>query len=140
MSELESRPYGPEISETERQALRDQVTLLDNDIIFWREAPMPTTHQLDIYAGKLYELSAELDKYYLLVDLSRAARPTPEILEHVRNIMSKRDKLAHAAIFTEKNFMLNIAAKFLMARMGFTSYSIHTTRDEAFDAIQNARI
>ena len=47
--------------------------------------------------------------------------------------------LNHAAIYTGKNFILNIAAKFVMERVGFASYSIHKTKEEALDAIKNVR-
>ena len=139
IQDLENRAYGPDITEEERILLRTQVSLLDGEILFWREAPVPSISQLDIYAEKMSELTAGLEQFYLLVDLSRSARPGPEILEHIRKIMQPQTRLMHAAIFTGMNFMVNIGAKFLLARMGIKSYSIHKNQADALGAINDVR-
>lgn len=139
MNTIEARPYGPEISDSERDVLRAQVTLMDENIISWQEAPVTTPYQLEVYAEKLRELIKDLDGFYLLADLSNTIRPSPEVLDCLRSIMSGQKKLRHAAVFTGMNPLINVAAKFVLARIGFASFSIHKTRDQALDAIKNAR-
>jgi hypothetical protein len=139
MEQLEARPYGPEISNAEREVLRAQVAVIDKDIISWREAPVTTTYQVDVFGEKLADLAQVLDDYYLLIDLSETIRPSAAVLERLRQIMSNQHKLRHAAVFTGKNFILNVAARFVLARIGFASFSIHKTREEALDAITRAR-
>jgi hypothetical protein len=56
MSAIEARPYGPRLTAAERETLRSQVSLLDDGIVSWREAPVTTTYQIDAYAERLAEL------------------------------------------------------------------------------------
>jgi len=139
MHTIEARPYGPDISTSERETLKAQVTLLDKNIIYWREAPVTTPYQIDVYAEKLIELTRELEDYYLLIDLTDTNRPSPEVLDRIRQVMSTQTKLRHAAVFTGKNFLLNVAAKFVLTRIGFASFSIHKIRDEALAAIEHVQ-
>ena len=139
MHTIEARPYGPEISENEREILRAQVSLIDDDIILWREAPLTTVPQIDVYGEKLTELARQLDKVYLLIDLTDTNRPSADVLDRLRKVMSTQQNLCHAAVFTGMNFLLNVAAKFVLARIGFASFSIHKTREQALEAIHHAR-
>lgn len=138
MNAIEARPYGPLLTAAERETLRSQVSLLDDSIVSWREAPVTTTHQIDAYAERLAELVRPMEAYLLLVDLTDTNRPSPEVLERLREFFSTQTKMRHAAVFTGKNFLLNVAAQFVLARIGFGSYSVHKTRDDALAALRNA--
>lgn len=139
MVEIEARPYGPDITKEEREALRARVYMLSDDTLIWHETPIPTTYQVNIFGEKLAELTQEAKEFYLIIDLTEAARPSAEIINCIRNIMQGFSGMHHAAIYTGKNFILNIAAKFVMERVGFASYSIHKTKEEALDEIKNVR-
>ena len=139
MLEIEARPYGPDITKEEREALRERVYMLSDDVFIWHEVPKPTVYQITILGEKLAELSNGVKEFYLIIDLTISERPSAEIINHIRNIMQVFTGLQHAALYTGKNFMLNIAAKFVMERLGFASYSIHKTKEEAQDAIINVR-
>ena len=139
MHEIEPRPYGPVLTREEEETLRAQVTLLAPDIICWHEAPVPSTFQLDVYAKKLDELARMLDGYFLMLDLSNTVRPGPSILAHLRVIVADMIKPRHAAVVTGKYFILSVAVKFVMARVGFNSFSIYRTREVALEAIERKR-
>ena len=138
MNAIEARPYGPLLTAAERETLRSQVSLRDDGIVSWREAPVTTTYQIDAYAERLAELVQPMEAYLLLVDLTDTIRPSPEVLERLREFFSTQTKMRHAAVFTGKNFLLNVAAQFVLARIGFGSYSVHKTRDDALAALRSA--
>lgn len=139
MGNIEARPYGPNITLAERDALRERVSIYSKDTLLWHEVPKPTIWQLTILGERLAELTHGFGKFYLVIDLTEAERPKPEIINCLRNIMQEFDGLGHVAVYTGKNFMLNIAAKFVLERLGFASYSIHNSKDDALQAIANAK-
>lgn len=137
MIKIEARPYGPNVTEAEREALRERVFMYSADTAYWHEVPVQTTYQIVILGEKLTELTRDLENFYLIIDLTEAGRPSAEIIDSIRKVMQHFSGLQHAAVFTGKNFMLNIAAKFVLERLGFASYSIHKTKEEAAVAIKD---
>jgi hypothetical protein len=69
------------LSAAERETLRSQVSLLDDGIVSWREAPVTTTRQINAYAERLAELVQPMEAYVLLIDLTNTIRPSPEVLD-----------------------------------------------------------
>ena len=139
MDKIETKPYGPDITSEERDVLLQRVYMFSDDTVIWHEVPIATNYQLEMFGEKMLELTRNIEKFYMIIDLSAAERPSAETIETLRKIMKKFQGLKHAAVYTGKNFMLNIAAKFVLGRMGFLSYSIHKTQEDALKSIQNAR-
>ncbi|MDH5378555.1 MAG: hypothetical protein OEX00_09550 [Gammaproteobacteria bacterium] len=136
---LEARPYGPESTADEIAALREQVIMITDDIVYWREAPITTVFQIQVFGQKLDELMAQVDHAYLLADLSHTNRPKPEVLQAIREAIGRQTVIRHMAVYTEKNALLNIAAKFALSRVGFKSVSISKTKAEALLEIARVR-
>lgn len=42
MGNIEARPYGPNITLAERDALRERVSIYSKDTLLWHEVPKPT--------------------------------------------------------------------------------------------------
>ncbi len=135
--EIEVRPYGPESTEEERQAIKDRVYLYSDRIVIFKETPIQTIFQIDLSFEKIEEITQELESFSLIIDLSEAKPPTAEIREHLKKCYSSLDRMLHAAVVTERNFMLNIAAKFVLKGLGLKSYSIHKTMGEALGAVHD---
>jgi hypothetical protein len=113
--------------------------MYSDDTVVWHEVPIQTTYQIVNFGQKLSELTRDLERFYLLIDLTEAQRPSAEIINAVRKAMQERPGMAHVGVYTGMNFMLNIAAKFVLERVGFVSYSLHKTREDALQAIQDAK-
>lgn len=139
MDKIKEKPYGPDMTNEERDALLERVYMFSDDTVIWHEVPIQTNYQLEMFGEKMLKLTQNIEKFYLIIDLSAAERPSAENIECIRKIMKKFHRLKHAAVYTGKNFMLNIAAKFVLSRIGILSYSIHKTQDDALKSIQHAR-
>jgi hypothetical protein len=133
---IEARAYGPESSAEEAQAIRDRVYLLEGDIIMYREMPVQSQFHLDIFEAKLNELSAQHQAFSLLLDLSEAQSPSAETRARLRQVFSSLTKMRAVAVFTGKNFLLNIAAKFVLHGMGVKLSTVHRTKDEALSVLR----
>ena len=117
----------------------DQVWIHDDKrkIVFYKEPVSTTKEQLDYNFHKIAELAKPYENFFLILDLTIASRPGPEIRQHImENFALINPKLVHASIFTGKNFILNMAATFVLKKSGLGSYSIHKTQEEAEKALE----
>ncbi len=106
-------------------------------IIYYKEPYSTSKEQLDINFQTISKLSKDFGKFYLIVDLSNASRPTAEIRQHIlEKFAIIRSTVQHVAIFTEKNLLLNMAATFVMKKTGLPSFSIHKKQKDAEKAIE----
>jgi hypothetical protein len=135
--EIEVRPYGPDSTPEEVEAIRARVFLLDERTVGYREMPVQTPFHIDLFDEKMRELTADIDAFDLLIDLSEAKPPSAETRARLRKLFGAHTKMSRAAVFTGKNFMLNIAAKFVLSGMGLQSFSVHTTREQALEALRD---
>lgn len=136
---IEAKAYGPDSSEEELAALRDRVTLIESDIVLFREVPVQSTFHLDVFWGKIGELTAQLPRFFVALDLSEARRPSPEVRAHIKHLIMTRRQAAFTAVFTEANFLLNVVARFVLASAGMKDFSVHRNRADALAAIARAR-
>ncbi len=130
------RPYGAESTPEEIQAMRDRICVHGPGILYWRELPVQSLFHLDILEQRLNELSHDLSAYDLIVDLVEASPPGPQIRERLKQIFAAQHKLRRTAVVTGKNFMLNVAAKFVLGgSVGLKNFSIHTTLEQALEEL-----
>lgn len=134
---IESRAYGSDCTAEEIEALKERVFVYSNDIVLWHEVPVVTPFQTDIFIGKVYELSQSFEKFYLLVDLSEAGLPNFTSVNKIRDMISSNSKIQFISVFTGKNIFLTVATRVLLEQIGFTSFSISKSKEDALIAIDN---
>lgn len=137
MKIIESRAYGPDSSAEEIEALKARVYKYSHDTVMWHEVPVTSEFQEKICSDKLNELGQEFTSYFLLVDLSNTGLPGFKVMRQLSDSLSKQENLVHIAIFNEKNIFLNIAARNVLNFIGFESYSLHKTKEQALQAIED---
>lgn len=109
-------------------------------VIFYREVAKPSKETLFNNFKQVVKLSEAYQSFYLIIDLSNSERPSAETREHIAEELNLiKDKIVHLAIFTEKNFLLNMAVTFTFSKVNLESYSIHKTLEEAEQAIEEIR-
>ena len=140
MSRVEARAYGPNCSEPERQALRHRVRRIADDVILYEEVPVLSTFQIELMFDQLGEVSAGLDRFFYVIDLSEGGRPSAEQRELLKNHFQRfHRRMVHTSVFTGRNFMLNVAIRFVFNGFGFESYSVDRTREQAMARIDRIR-
>jgi hypothetical protein len=134
---IEARAYGPESSPEEAKAISDRVYLLEPNIIMYREMPVQSQFHLDLFQAKLDEVTAQCgESYSLLLDLTEAESPSAETRARLRQVFGSLSKLRAVAVFTGRNFLLNIAAKFVLHGMGVKLSTVHRTKEEALNVLR----
>jgi hypothetical protein len=134
---FEVRPYGPDSTPEEVQAIKDCVYLYKAGIVMYRELPIQSVFHLDLFQEKLTQVAGPLTSYALLIDLVAAKPPNAEIRSRLKALFASQQNLRTAAVFTGKNFMLNVAAKFVLSGIGLKSFTIHKTLEEALKAVEH---
>jgi hypothetical protein len=134
---IEARPYGPESTPEEIAALKERVYVHSPGVIMYREVPVMTLFQLGLFEEKLNELSAALDSYALIIDLTETEAPSAPIRARLKELFVGQTKMRQTVVYTGKNFMLNVAAKFVLAQAGLRSFSVHKTREQALEALRS---
>jgi hypothetical protein len=137
--ELESRPYGEDSTPQEIEAIRARVYPYKDNLIMYNEVPVPSRFQLQHFEERMNEIAKTVDYYDLLIDLTVAQPPGAEIREQLKKLFGGQKKLRKTAVFTGRNFMLNVAARFVLGRAGLREFSVHKTLDEALEAIGHGR-
>lgn len=132
--ELEKRAYGPDSTPAEVAAIEARISLLEPGLVSYREAPVMSIFQFAIFERRLREVG-DRGGYRLLVDLTGSDPPNAELRARLRTFFLS-EPITRAAIFTERNFFINVAAKFVVAGAGFKTWTIHKHREEALAAVR----
>jgi hypothetical protein len=135
--EIQSRAYDADCSPEETEAIRARVYAFDEDIVMYREMPVQSNYQLALFRERLMELTAHRPSFVLLLDLTEAHPPNAESRARLREMFGALKNARAVAVFTGKNFVLNIAAKFVLNGL-LGSCSVHRTQEEALKVLRNA--
>lgn len=136
--EIEARPYGPGSSDAERQALRARVSVLEDGLVLFRAVPVPTPFQLDLSFDRIEELTAGLASFALVIDLTEGRRPNAEVRARLRERFSRLKRLCHTSIVVGPNFVLTVAARFVLRGSGLGSLTFHRRYVDALEAARRA--
>lgn len=138
MVEIEARPYGPDSSEAELEALRSRVSIVEDGILLFRAIPIPTPFQLDLSFDKIEELTEGMSSFALIVDLTVGQRPSAEVRACLRERFARLTQLAHTSLFVGPSFVLTVAARFVLRGAGHQSFTIHRRHEDALEAARLA--
>jgi hypothetical protein len=133
---FESRPYGPESTPEEIQAIRDCISWYEPGILCWSEVPVQSDFHLDLVEQRLTEEAAKVAQYDLVIDLVETGSPTAPIRQRLKTIFAGQTKVRRIVVFTGKNRIINIAAKFILGRFADKILGYFKTREEALAALR----
>ena len=135
---VEAKEYGPQSTPEEVAALRERVRLHQEGIILFEEVPVMCEFQIDVCYDEIERLLRAHPGSSLIIDLRVAPRPDAHLREYLRGRFQRmRGHIKHVAVFTGKNFLVNVAAKFILTGV-MDSLSVHRTLAEAEEAIRHA--
>jgi hypothetical protein len=135
---LEARSYDADCTPAERVLLLDRVSTQGPRLICIKELEVATAWSIKFMGKKIHELAAERDRFCLLFDITETTPPNAVLRAALREVLAPLldQGLQSAAVFTGRNFLINVAAKFVWGGAGLRDFSVHTTRAEAEAALQ----
>lgn len=136
---IEVRPDDADSTLVELDELRGRVWKLDDGLFVFEEIPVQTPFTIDVMFDRLEELSARSDRFAYVVDLSRVKRPDARVRERLRHRVGRiRPRLAHVALVVGGNAVIRAVATVAAFVIGFRSFTIHASIDEAVEACRRA--
>jgi hypothetical protein len=136
---LEARPYGPDSTHAEIEAIRGRVYLYREGTLMYVEVPVISSFQIKVFRGRFDEVAGSMSSFDLLIDLRDAKPPGAEAREWLRDLFGSQKGLRRVAVFTGRNLMLNVAAKFVLGSLGLRDFTVNTTLAEAVASLGTAR-
>jgi hypothetical protein len=138
--EIESRPYGADMTSEERAALLARVYVVEPGVVFYREIPVQSVESVDLMIGRMYELGFQWPSFIEVLDLSTVQRPTPAVRAVIRSWMERLSpRLSHMCVIVENNFVIRAVARFVAYSMNIRQLSFYETEAEALDAARRLR-
>jgi hypothetical protein len=132
---LHEAEAGPEA----RAELRKRVRQIGDRLFFMDEVPVQTPFTLDVLFDRLEELTADLDRFAYVVDLSGVKRPDARVRERLKQRAAGINRrLAHVGLVVGGNAVIRAVAKLTAFSIGFRSFSFHKSIDEAVEACRRA--
>jgi hypothetical protein len=136
---IEARPDDAVSTFVELDELRARVWKLDDGLFMFDEVPVQTPFTIDVMFDRLEELAAGIDRFAYLVDLSRVKRPDARVRERLRHRVGRiRPRLVHVGLVVGGNAVIRAVATIAAFVIGFRSFTIHASIDEAVEACRRA--
>ena len=137
--QIESRPYGPDATADEIEALRARVWKAEDRLFVYDEVPIQTLFTLDLLFDRLEELATGLDRFAYVVDLSGVKRPGAEVRERLKERVQRLNpRLAHVAIVVGNNIVIRAVAKLAAFATGFRSFTSNVSVEDGLEACRRA--
>ena len=137
--ELEARPYGPESTHEERDAIVDRVSVVDDRILLIHEVPVQSPFSVKLIFDRFRAFAQEWDRFAYVVDLTEAKRPNPETRAALKaEILGISPRVTLLAVAIGDNLLMRAMARLFAYGTGLTNVSIHATRAEAIEEARRA--
>lgn len=127
---IEARPYGPDSTPEEVEAIRARMRMYEPGIIFWEELPVQTLFSVRTGIAKLDELAKDYPGIIQIVDLRESSSPSQEVRAEITRVYKQHPKIKRIVLLTGKNALANVFARFIGILLGLNC-TFHKTFDEA---------
>jgi hypothetical protein len=137
--ELEERPYGPESTHEEREAIAGRASVVDDRILLIHEIAVQSPFSVKVMFDRFQALAHHWNRFAYVVDLTEAKRPDPETRAALKaQILGISPRVIHLAVAVGDNQLMRAMARLFAYGMGLTNVSIHATRAEAIEEARRA--
>jgi len=137
--ELAQRPYGPESTREEREAIAGRVFVVDDRILLMHEVPVQSPFSVKLMFDRFQALARDWDRFAYVVDLTEAKRPNPETRAALKaQMLGISPRVTHLGVVVGDNLLMRAMARLFAYGMGLTNVSIHSTRAEAIEETRRA--
>ena len=128
------------ITVKEKEKLKAGVHLIDDCIIEYKISLAMSELELNVIKEHLSIFFTEKKDYFILIDLSESKLPNTEQKKVIKKFITPAYHYTkHMAVFTGKNMLINLMAKFILGSVLLNSISLHTTRQQALNTIYKKR-
>jgi len=136
---LEQRPYGPDSTREECEAIAARVSVVDDRVLLLHELPVQSPFSVKLMFDRFRLLVNDWDRFAYVVDLTEAKRPNPETRAAIKaEILGISPRVTHLAVTVGDNLLMRAMARLFAYGMGLTNVTLHATRAEAIEETRRA--
>ena len=136
---LEQRPYGPDSTAEQCEAIAARVSVVDDRILLLHELPVQSPFSVKLMFDRFRALASNWDRLAYVVDLTEAKRPNPETRAAIKaEILGISPRVLHLAVTVGDNLLMRAMARLFAYGMGLTNVTLHATRAEAIEETRRA--
>ncbi|MDH5404722.1 MAG: hypothetical protein OEY49_19625 [Candidatus Heimdallarchaeota archaeon] len=142
LSRLEDLDLGEEdkVDELILNSLKKRIKLVEDNIILFRVHYKKLKIINNIMLMEMDFQTKHLNEYYLVLYAPDGEeKGTSEYREWGINQLNSREKIKHISFAIDKNSLLRLVIKFVMAKVVKIPYSVHNNIDEALKKIREIR-
>lgn len=134
MVEIQTRRYLEDNSSKEEiEVLKNRVDYYDNDTIWFRDIPIPSSFVQNLFFEKLNEIIKPGQKFYMLIDLRDVIIKKADVENRaiLKNTFEHyKSQIIHGCVVVGTNIFMKVAAK-VVFRGRIDSLSFHPNMEEA---------
>ncbi len=138
MTAICAKPYGHESTPDEINALRERVYWLRPGVLMYREVPVPSPFQVEVFGERIEELTRSVAGYSMIMDLSVAAPPSLASRRAMRVVFGGLRELQTVAFFTGRNFLITAVATLILRSSGISRLVTCKNESQALAALSRA--
>lgn len=111
--------------------LRSRCRVLEPGVLYFLEIPQGTVPAFDVEMATLRELGKDFESFVVVVDLTEATRPRPELIEHILQCIQTVG--IHWCVVKPGNVFMRSVIRFVVGRMASirSRMSMHESIEEA---------
>jgi hypothetical protein len=130
---------GPDETPVDPVRLQERIRRVEDRLFLWEEVPDQTPFTVDVLFDRLEELTAGLERFAYVVDVSQVHRPDARTRERLKQRAAKLNtRIAHVGVVVGGNAVIRAVARLMAFGIGFRSFSFHASIDEATEACRRA--
>jgi len=137
--QLANRPYGPDATQKERDAIADRVSVIGERLLLMHELTVQTPFSVNLIFDRLEALTKDWDQFAYVLDLTDATRPDAEVRAAIK---SRIDRISERVVFVAAvvgdNRLMRAMVRLVGYGLGIRNISVCRSRKEAISEARRA--
>jgi hypothetical protein len=137
--QLAKRPYGPDATQEERNAIADRVSVIGERLLLMHELTVQTPFSVSLIFDRLEALTKNWDRFAYVLDLTDATRPDAEVRAAIKSRISRiSERVVLVAAVVGDNRLMRAMVRLVGYGLGIRNISVCRSRQEAISEARRA--
>lgn len=137
--QLANRPYGPDATQEERDAIADRVSVIGERLLLMHELNVQTPFSVSLIFDRLETLTKDWDRFAYVLDLTDSTRPGAEVRAAIKSRIARISaRVALVAAVVGDNRLMRAMVRLVGYGLGIRNIRVCRTREEAISEARGA--
>jgi hypothetical protein len=137
--QLANRPYGPDATQEERDAIADRVSVIGERLLLMHELTVQTPFSVSLIFDRLEALTKDWDRFAYVLDLTDATRPDAEVRAAIKSRIARiSERVVSVAAVVGDNRLMRAMVRLVGYGLGIRNIRVCRSREEAISEARGA--